>query len=135
MTLPNGPRKVVSVDFFGQLPVTAPQGNQHIILFTDRFSRRAAMHAVPVAELTAHGAATILFNHCTPLWDCPGNMFPDTGPNLWFELSRSVYRLICVQKVATSLYHTMGNGGTEHVNHTLAQMRACVVNERQDDWD
>ena len=29
----------------------------------------------------------------------------------------------------------MCNGGTERVNHTLAQMLSCVVNERQNDWD
>ena len=29
----------------------------------------------------------------------------------------------------------MCNGGTERVNHTLAQMLSCVVNEQQNDWD
>ena len=40
-----------------------------------------------------------------------------------------------VRKLATSSYHPNGNGGVERVNHTMAQMLAMVVNERQDEWD
>ena len=40
-----------------------------------------------------------------------------------------------MRKIATSAYHPNGNGGIERVNHTMAQMLAMVVNERQDDWD
>ena len=35
----------------------------------------------------------------------------------------------------TSSYHPNGNGGVEWGNHTMAQMLAMVVNERQDEWD
>ena len=40
-----------------------------------------------------------------------------------------------MRKLATSSYHPNGDGGDERVNHTMAQMLAMVVNERQDDWD
>ena len=40
-----------------------------------------------------------------------------------------------MHKLATSSYHRNCNGGVERVNHTVAQMLAMVVNERQDDWD
>ena len=52
MPLPEGPGIAVSVDYFGPLPVT-PRGNTYILLFTDRFSRRADMHGVTAAEFTA----------------------------------------------------------------------------------
>ena len=38
------------------------------------------------------------------------------------------------EKLATSAYPN-GDDGVERVNHTMAQMLAMVVNERQDDWD
>ena len=44
-----------------------------------------------------------------------------------------MYKLLGVRKIATIAYH--GNGGVERVNHTMAQMLAMVVNERQDNWD
>ena len=40
-----------------------------------------------------------------------------------------------MRKLSTRSYHPNGNGGVERVNHTMAQMLAIVVNERQDDWD
>ena len=59
MPLPKGPGVAVSVDYFGPLPVT-PRGNTYILLFTDRFSRRADMFPVTSVEFTAEGAANIL---------------------------------------------------------------------------
>ena len=46
-----------------------------------------------------------------------------------------MYQLLGVHKPATSSYHPNGNGVVERVNHTMAQMPATVINERQDDWD
>ena len=40
-----------------------------------------------------------------------------------------------MHKLDTSSYHPNCNGDVEWVNHTMAQMLAMVVNERQDDWD
>lgn len=48
-----------STDYYvGPLPVT--RCDAHILLFTDRFSCRADMYAVTVAEFTAEGTADIL---------------------------------------------------------------------------
>ena len=67
MPLPEGPGVVISVDYFGPLPVT-PRGNTCILLITDRFSRRADMFPVSAAEFTAEGTANILANKYIPLW-------------------------------------------------------------------
>ena len=64
--LPNSPGISISVDYFGPLPTTA-RGNSYILLFTDRFSRRADMFAVTAAEFTAEGTANILVNRFIPL--------------------------------------------------------------------
>ena len=78
MPLPTGPGVAVSVDCFGPLPVT-PRGNTYILLFTDRFSRRADMFPVTAAEFTAEGTANILVNQCIPLWGCRRTMLSDNG--------------------------------------------------------
>ena len=49
MPLPEGPGVAVSFDYFGSLPVTR-RDNTYILLFTDRFSRRADMFPVTAAE-------------------------------------------------------------------------------------
>lgn len=85
--------------------------------------------------VTALGVANFFVNHYITLWGYPVKLFLDNGPQFCSELSRSVYHLIGARRLTTSSYHAMGNGGTEHVNHTMAQVLACIVNERQDDWD
>ena len=76
--LPNSPGVAVSVDYFGPLPITARRSS-YILLFTDRFSRRADMFAVTSAE--AEGTANILVNHFIPLWGCPSTLLSDNGPH------------------------------------------------------
>ena len=76
MPLPEGPGVAVSADYFGPLPVT-PQGNNYILLFTDRFSRRADMFRVNAAEFTAEGTANILVNQYIPLWGSPRTILLD----------------------------------------------------------
>ena len=134
MPLPEGPGIAVSVDYFGPLPVT-PRGNTYILLFTDRSSRRADMFPVTAAEFTAEDTANILENQYIPLSGCRRTILSDNGLQFCSKLSQAVYQLLGVHKHATSSYHPNCNGGVERVNHTMAQMLAVVVNERQDDWD
>ena len=134
LPLPEGPGIAVSVDYFDPLPVM-PRGNTYILLFTDRFSRRADMYAVTAAELTAEGTANILINQYIPLWGCPRSILSDNGVQVCSKLSQAVYKLFGVRTIATSSYHPNGNGGVERVNHAMAQMLAVVVNELQKNWD
>ena len=62
-------------------------------------------------------------------------MLTDNGRQFCSELSRALCKMLGIRKLTTSACHAMGNGGTEQVNHTVAQMLSMVVNERQDDWD
>ena len=132
--LPTGPGIAVSVDYFGPLPTT-PRGNAYILLFTDRFSRRADMYAVTAANYTAEGIANVLVDRFIPLWGCRVSLLSDNGLHFTSQLSAAILARMQVRKITTSAYHPNGNGGVERVNHTMAQMLCMVVNERQDDWD
>ena len=132
--LPNNPGVAVSVDYFGPLPIAA-RGKSYILLFMDRFSRRADMFAVTTAKLTTQSTANILVNGFIPLWGCPSTLLSDNGPQFCARLATAVYKLLGIQKLTTSTYHPSGNGGVELVNHTMAQMLAMVCNEHQNDWD
>ena len=132
--LPNSPDVSVSVDYFGPLPTTA-RGNSYILLFTDRFSRRADMFAVTTAEFTAEGTANILVSRFILLCGCPSTLLSDNGLQFFSRLATAVNKLLGIHKLATSAYHPSGNGGVERVNHTMAQMLAMVCNEDQNDWE
>ena len=82
---------------FGPLPVT-PRGITYVLLFTDRFSRRADMFAVTAAEFTAEGTANILINRYISLWGCPRSILWDSGLQCCSELSYVVCELLGVRK-------------------------------------
>ena len=106
---PKGPAlPSASVDYFGPLPVT-PRVNTYILLFTDRFSRRADMFAVTAAEFTAEGTANTLINRYIPLWRCPRSILSDNGLQVCSKLSHAVYKLLGVRKIATCSYHPSGS--------------------------
>ena len=90
MPLPEGPGVDVSVDYFGPLPVTL-RGNTYILLFTDRFSRRADIFPVTAAEFTAEGTANILVNQYIPLWGCPRTILSDNGLQFCSKLAQALY--------------------------------------------
>ena len=123
------------------LSTSAPFWSSHeatptyILLFTDRFSRRADMFPVTAAEFTTEGIADNLANQDIPLWGCPRTILSDNGLQFCSKLSQAVYQLLGVCKLATSSYHPNCNGGVERVNNTMAPMLAMAVNERQVDWD
>ena len=116
--LPNSPGVAVSVDYFGPLPITA-RGNSYILLFKDRFSRRADMFAVTTAEFTVEGTANILVSRFNRLWGCPSTLLSDNGPQFCARLATATYKLLGIHKLTTSAYHPSGNGGVERVSHTL----------------
>ena len=93
--LPPGPGIAASVDYFGPLPVT-PRGYTYILLFTDRFSRRADMFGVTAAEFTAEGTANVLINRYISLWECPRSILSDNGLQFCSKLSHVVYELLGV---------------------------------------
>ena len=81
------------------------------------------------------GTANILVNQYIPLWGCPRTILSDNRLQFCYKLSLAVNQLLGVHKLATNSHHLNCNRGVERVNHTMAQMLAMVVNERQDDWD
>ena len=133
MPLPEGSRVAVSFDYFGPLPVT-PRGNTYILLFTDRFRRRADMFPVTAAEFTAEGTANILVNQYIPLWGFPRTILSDNGLQCYApcfcKLCLSCWT--CTSLVQAPIIPTVTEA-LSGVNQTMAQMLAMVVNERHDD--
>ena len=134
MPLPSGPGHIVSVDYFGPLPITR-NGNKHILLYTNRFNRHIAAYAVTQNERTAEGTAQIFVEQYIPLWGCPHTLLSDNGSEFVARLSLAIYKLMRIRKIATTAFHPKSNGGVERVNHSLAQMLSLVISEQQDDWD
>lgn len=89
-------------------------------------------YAVTAAEFTVKGTADIHINKYTSKYHLVG-LTSEFYFRKWFagflEALTAVYRHLKVHKVATSSFHTNGNGATERVDHTVSQMLSTVVNE------
>ena len=134
MPLPSGPGQTISVDYFAPLPITR-NGNQHILLYTDRFSRHIAAYEVTQDERTVEGTARIFVEQYIPLWGCPHTLLSDNGSEFVTRLSLAIYTSIRIRKIATTAFRPKSNGGIERVNHSLALMLSLVISEQHDDWD
>ena len=132
--LPNSPGILVSVDYFGPLPLT-PRGNAYILLFTDHFSRRADMYTTTEAQFTASSTVDIVVDRYIPLWGCSVTLLSDNGLQLFSSLSLALYDRLGINKIATGSYHPFTNGGVECANNTMTLMLAVVGNEQQTGWD
>ena len=115
LPLPFGPGVAVRVDYFGPLPVT-PRGNSYILLFADRFGRRANMYAISGGGFTAEGTADILVNKYILISGCPASLLSRNGLHFCSKLSVTVCKLLGMRKIASSTYHPNSNGGVERVN-------------------
>lgn len=130
----HGARYGLCVDYFRPSPVT-PRGNAYILLFTDRFKRRADMYAVTGADFTADGTANILVHECLPLWGCPVYLMSENRNLFCSTLSQAVYKPLALCQIPTSSYHHIGNRVIERFIYTMAQLLSMRVNAQHDDWD
>ena len=79
LPLPSGPGQMVAFDLLGPLPRTS-QGNEHVLLVVDLFSRHAEGYALSADEKTTQGCAAKLVHYYIPRWGCPHTFLSDRGP-------------------------------------------------------
>ena len=126
--LPNSPGVAVRVDYFGPLPTTA-RGNSYILLFMDRFSRRADMFAVTTAEFAAEGSPNILVNRFIPLWGCPSTLLSDNEPQSCARLATTVYKLLGIPHYGTSVSHGLQRTPKYAYNNSVSAATGLAPNE------
>ena len=119
MPLPSGPGQIVSVDYFGPLPITR-NGNKHILLYTDRFSRHIAAYALTQDKRKAEGTARIFVEQYILLRGCPHTLLSDNGSEFVARLSLAIYKLMRIRKISTTVFYPKSNDGVERDNHSLA---------------
>ena len=134
LPLPSGPGQMVVFDLLGSLPRTN-QGNEHVLLVVDRFSRHAQGYALSADEKTTQGCAAKLVHDCIPRWGSPHTFLSDRGPESVSTVCREIFRVLGAVKRFTSSAHAQTNGVVEKLNHTLRQMLPHLIADNQTNWD
>ena len=131
--IPTGaPWSEISFDALGPLPRTST-GKQHIIVFTDRFTKYCEAFAVENVDETT--VADLIMNQIVPRHGCPRTILSDGAKAFNSKLMEKVFVLLNAKKITTSPYNPQHNGQVERFNHTLVQMLTVFVNKNQKDWD
>lgn len=93
----------------------------------DRFSLRGAMYTIAIPQFTAVDTTDIPVNDSNSMCGFPKSLLPKNGNQFPPELLREVGKLMGTRRSTTSAYHPIGNGVTDSVNDTMAQMLAMSV--------
>ena len=78
LPLSSGAGRMVAFDLLGPLPRTN-QGNEHVLLVVDLFSRHAEEYALSADEKTTQACAAKLVHDYIPRWGCPHTFLSDRG--------------------------------------------------------
>jgi len=126
------PFERVSTDFLGPLPKTK-SGNQHILTFTDHYSKWPIF--VAVKDTSAKTVADALWDHVITQHGCPRFLLSDRGASYMSELVREICTRLGTEKLNTSPYNPSCNGLQERMNSVILAALSKYVNETNDNWD
>lgn len=127
------PGQFVAMDFVGPLPETE-QGNKHMLVITDAFSKYAEV--IPLPNQTAAITADALWWKYFSRHGVPSILHADQGKNFESAVIRHLCDRLGIKKTRTSGYHPAGNGSVERYNRTLVERISLLLEqEDQKDWE
>ena len=127
---PSYPFHHIGIDFMGPLPLS--NGNQHILLIGDHFSKW--YEAIPLPDQTASTTATALLENWICRFGCPHGIHSDQGHNFESKLFKSLNQALQVDKTRTTAFRPQSNAVVERMNRTLQSMLAKCINDEQSNW-
>lgn len=123
----------VTMDLITQLPKT-PRGNDAIVTFTDRLSKRA-LFASTTTTVDAPGVARIFYDTVFRHHGIPTTIISDRDPRFISNFWKSLFNLTGTRLGMSTSYHPQTDGQSERTNRTLEDMLRAYTNDRHNDWD
>uniref|UniRef100_A0A3B3RKZ9 Integrase catalytic domain-containing protein n=1 Tax=Paramormyrops kingsleyae TaxID=1676925 RepID=A0A3B3RKZ9_9TELE len=125
------PWEYVGVDFVGPLPRTA-QGNAHILVFVDYFTKWVEVSAL--REATAAVVADRFMDNIVAWHGAPKYLISDRGTPFVNAVFDTLLRTLGTEHRLTTAYHPQTNM-TERVNRTLKTAIRAFVGSLHRSWD
>ena len=120
----------IGIDFMGPLPLS--DGNQHILLIGDHFSKW--YEAIPLPDQTASTTVTALLEKWIFRFGCPHSIHSDQGRIFESKLFKGLNQALQVHKTRTTAFRPQSNAVVERMNRTLQSMLAKCINDEQSNW-
>ena len=121
------PMERVSVDAVGPFP-TDQDGNSHIVVMIDNFTRFVELYAVPTTDKEGYAKCLVQF---TGRYGAPRYLLSDRGPQFVNELLEYLLKHMgCIHLQATS-YSKQENAAVERANRDVGEHIRAIVNEKR----
>ena len=121
------------MNFITHLPITK-NGNNSIIVFVDRLSKRAhfrALHSTATVPEVAKLFFTMIFvNH-----GLLTIIISDRDTKFTSRFWKALFKLTDTRLAMSTMYHPQTDGQTERLNRTLEEMLRAYMGYKQDNWD
>jgi len=133
LPIPSCRFSVVSLDLISEFSLSK-NGNNIVVVFTDRLSKRVWLEAINKAS-SARDLAEIFLHIVFRSQGMPSILLSDQGLQFQSQFWKEFFGLLRSNVRLTSSYHPQSNGGTEKFNKTLLKSLRHLVNVRQDKWE
>lgn len=125
------PNDVLQIDIVEALPST--NGYHAILTMIDRFTMYA--EAVPLRNTKVDTIARAVLNQYISRHGIPTAIHSDRGGNVHTaDLIQALYKLMGIEKTATTAYRPQSNGGVERFNGTLKGLLWAYCQENPKNW-
>ena len=125
------PNDVLQIDIIESLP--SNNGYHAILTMIDRFTRYA--EAVPLRCTKVETIARVILNQYISRHGIPTAIHSDRGGQLHTaDLIQAVYKLMGIEKTATTAYRPQSNGGCERFNGTLKGLLWAYCQANPKNW-
>ncbi|CAF4574062.1 unnamed protein product [Rotaria sp. Silwood1] len=129
---PDGVFEIMQMDFW-KAPVRSSNGNQYVLIITDRLSKFVFARALPSA--TAAAAAEMLLEDIILKHGSIRYLQSDQGSHFRNGLLSAITALTGCQQVFSIPYHPMSNGQVERFNSTFCDQLKKYCHHNLTEWD
>ena len=133
LPIPKSRFSVISLDLLSEFPLSK-NGNNAIVVFTDRLTRRVWIEPVH-KSVTARTLAEIFLRTVFRSQGMCSMLLSDRGPQFQSEFWHEFFGLLKTNIRLTSSYHPQSNGGVEKFNKTLLEALRSYVDARHSNWE
>ena len=120
MKIATAPFKVIGMDFLGPIKPESTNGNKHVLVMADAFSKWTEVVTLP--NQTAETTCRALMDKIV-LYHVPRKfIITDRGTKITSRLFNNLCKELWTKHKTTTAYHPQTNGMTERFNKTVVEM-------------
>ncbi|CAF0917660.1 unnamed protein product [Rotaria sordida] len=129
---PEGVFELMQMDFW-KAPIQSSDGNQYVLIITDRLSKYVFARAL--SSENAKAAAEMLFEDIILKHGAIRCIQSDQGSHFRNELLSAITQLTGCKQIFSIPYHPMSNGQVERFNSTFCDQLKKYYHDNINDWD